>query len=445
LQALGPVGDILGWLLDRGEALASALWREAVQAIRFVKKSVTEILDWAATQEAALFDKLIQLCEEVGSKVTEILDWAAARGDDMLDILGGIWDRIGNSVLYALNYLETDFIPGVAKFVEGALKAGFAIAQLVAWVAAKTLEVTVEVVRGALAAGATLAQLVVETLKHPDQALQNLARAARQLGQTMTDIAQAFKDAGEQFAAEFVRTINAIGEDLSEMLSAVLEVELGWLDTVLFELMNLLNGFRKLTAAELADVQPVFQDTVDWDHAYIATDSPTNRIFFGIQDFFTKNPQSRPFTTGNLINFDVTDGPIERFTLVHEMTHVWQNQNVGPIYLMHALWDHGRLGDDASYNYGYLDSAHSSSITLPNAKYDGSSESGLADGPTIGQGGEAALNAKNADQFMDFGPEMQGQIMMHYFARKVLLGRPQSDYAPWEKFVTYVQSHPQVA
>jgi hypothetical protein len=34
---------------------------------------------------------------------------------------------------------------------------------------------------------------------------------------------------------------------------------------------------------------------------------------------------------------------------------------------------------------------------------------------------------------------------MHYFTRRVLLGRPQTDYAPWEKFVTFVQTHPQVA
>ena len=46
---------------------------------------------------------------------------------------------------------------------------------------------------------------------------------------------------------------------------------------------------------------------------------------------------------------------------------------------------------------------------------------------------------------MDFTPEQQGQIMMQYFVRRVLLARPATDYAPWQKFVTFVQSHPQVA
>jgi hypothetical protein len=444
LQALGPVGDILGWLLDRGEALASALWREAVLAIRFVKKSVVEVLDWALAQSQQMFDRMVQLCEEVGAAVTEVIDWAIARGDQAMEILGGLWDRVGNSVLYALNYLKDDFIPGIAKFIKGALAAGFELAKLVAWTVGKVFEVTLEVVRGVLEAGGTLAQLVVEVVQHPDQAIQDIVKAARQLGQTLDQVVDAFKQAGDEFADQFVHAMVAIGEDIKNMLLAVLEVVVGWLDTVVFELMNLLNGFRKLTAAELADVQPVFGTSVDFDHAYIATDSPTNRIIFGIQDFFTGNSKSRAFTTGNLINFDVGDGSIERFTLVHEMTHVWQNQNVGPIYLAHAIADHIRMGDDPSYNYGYKDDAHSSQITLLNAKYDGSSEA-VRDGAETGEGGRTVVDNAAPDTFMDFGPEQQGQILMHYFVRKVLLGKPQPDYAPWEKFALYVQSHPQVA
>ena len=203
-----------------------------------------------------------------------------------------------------------------------------------------------------LEAGVTLVELVVETVKHPDQAMQNLVRAARELGKTLNDVVDAFKQAGDEFVDEVVRTLVAIGENVKDMLLAVLEVAVGLLDTAIFVLMNLLNGFRHLSAAELADVEPVFGDSIDFDHVYIATDSPTNSIFFGIQDFFTGEPESRAFTTGNLINFDADDGPIERHTLVHEMTHVWQNQNVGPIYMAHAIATHITMGDDPSYNSG---------------------------------------------------------------------------------------------
>ena len=358
--------------LDRGEALASELWREAVLAIRFVKSSVTDILDWAAQKAQDVFERIVQLCENVGAAVTEAIDWAIARGQDALEVLGGIWDRIGNSVIYALNYLETDFIPGIAKFVKGAIGAGIELAKLLAWTAAKAFEVTLEVVRGALDVGVTLATLVIDTVRRPDQALNNLVRAARELGQTLNQVVDAFEEAGEEFADEFVRTMLAIGENVKDMLLAVLEVAVGWLDTVLFNLMNWLNGFRSLTSAERADVEPVFADTIDYDQVYIATESPTNSIIFGIQDFFSGNPDSRAFVTGNLINFDADNAPIERFTLVHEMTHVWQNQNVGPIYMAHAAFSQVTMGDNA-YNYGYT--SPSPSITLNNAKYDGSSAS----------------------------------------------------------------------
>jgi hypothetical protein len=398
------------------------------------------MLDWAAAQSAAVFDRIIVLCEDIGAAVTETIDWAIARGGDALEVIGGLWDRLGNSVFYALNYLENDFLPGIAKFVKGALAAGLELAKLVTWAAGRAFGVMLEVVRGALQAGATLADLVIETVRHPEQALNNLVKAARSLGQTMKGVVDAFKQAGDEFVDEFVRTMVALGENVKDMLVAVLEVVVGWLDSVVFHLMNWLNGFRRLTAAERADMALVFADAVDLDNAFIATESPTNSIIFGIQDFFTGEPNSRAFVTGNLINFDADDGPLERFTLVHEMTHVWQNQNVGPVYMGHAIFSQASLGD-AAYNYGYTSGM--ADIHIPNARYDGTAVD-LPQGDMTGAGAEAVLAAKAGDEFMDFNPEAQGQIMMHYFTRRVLLGQPAADYAAWEKFATFVQTHPQV-
>jgi hypothetical protein len=377
----------------------------------------------------------------VGAAITEIIDWGIARGQDMLDVLGGLWERIGNSVDYALNYLATDFIPGIAKFVKGALGAGYELARLVVFTAGKIFEVTLEVVRGMLEAGVTLAELFVETLKHPDQVLQNMARAARQLGKTMNEIGQAFRDAGEEFADEFARTMVAIGENAKDMLLAVLEIEVGWLDTVLFVLMTFLNGFRPLTDDEKADAELMFADTVDLDKVRIATESPTNSIIFGIQDFFTGEPESRAFVTGNLINFDADDiPPLKRYTFIHEMTHVWQHQNVGPIYMAHALFGQATSG----YNYGYQESTDpDDAVVLPNGAYDGSEQrepQGFADG----FGAESALAAGGGD-ITTFNPEQQGQIMMHYFVRRHLLNQTPAQYAAWQPYVDFVQSHPPVA
>ncbi|MEP6876407.1 MAG: hypothetical protein ABI887_18785, partial [Burkholderiales bacterium] len=104
------------------------------------------------------------------------------------------------------------------------------------------------------------------------------------------------------------------------------------------------------------------------------------------------------------------------------------------------VFDQIVLGQEAAYNYGY--DANNTGITLPNSSYDGASHFEPI-GSITGENGEAALNA--TDDFMSFGPEQQGQIMMQWFVRKVLLGRPAADVAPWQKFVSWVQTHPQVA
>ena len=193
----------------------------------------------------------------------------------------------------------------------------------------------------------------------------------------------------------------AIGENAKDMLLAVLEVAVGLLDSVVFVLMNMLNGFRKLTTAERADASLVFATSVDFDKVYIATDTPTNSIIFGIQDFFTGNPESRAFVTGNLINFDVDDVPIKRYTLMHEMTHVWQNQNVGPIYMAHAIFG------QATGGYTVRPTETATQVTMTNGAYYGSSpkeRQGFAEG----FGAETALADANGD-FMAFNPEQQSR------------------------------------
>jgi hypothetical protein len=119
------------------------------------------------------------------------------------------------------------------------------------------------------------------------------------------------------------------------------------------------------------------------------------------------------------------------------MTHVWQHQNVGPIYMAHAIFGQATGG----YNYGYTESG--GNINLLNSDYDGGAHLEPA-GHIDGAGAEAAL-AGAGGNITAFNPEQQGQIMMHYFVRRVLLNQTPAQYAPWQPYVDFVQSHPPVA
>ena len=97
--------------------------------------------------------------------------------------------------------------------------------------------------------------------------------------------------------------------------------------------------------------------------------------------------------------------------LIHELTHVWQGLQEGPVYMIEAL-EAQLIG--AGYNYGYADTP---------------------DGDTFGDGGETALVAANGD-FGTFNKEQQAQIIMHYFARKN--ATPAKNVVPWQPYANVV-------
>jgi hypothetical protein len=186
----------------------------------------------------------------------------------------------------------------------------------------------------------------------------------------------------------------------------------------------------------------VFGNSIDLNKVAISKEGALNSIVFGVQDFFkqlsagnfsglTDETDSRAFVTGNLINFDV-DEDLERYKLIHELTHVWQNQNVGPIYLAHAV-ESQIFG--AGYNYGYDDPSPSVSIPVD---YAGTVKN-LQSGQFMGEGAQVELiNA--GGNFSSFNPEQQGQIAMHFFVRKVLLNQNEAQFAPWQPYINVIQA-----
>ena len=223
------------------------------------------------------------------------------------------------------------------------------------------------------------------------------------------------------------------------MLEAVFEVHAGILGAAISVLFEMLGSYRSLTVDEVADGRFVFGDAIDWENTFIAKEGPLNDIVFGVQDFFNGNPDSRAFVTGNLINFDVDDD-FDRGTFIHELTHVWQNQNIGPVYLAHAIG--AQIG--AGYNYGYNEGTGDSFITIPNAFYTpvgtppSTSMFSASEGFWTGEGGESILD--NATSFSDFNGEQQGQVLMQYFVRARLLGQTGADINRFQPFIDEVRA-----
>ena len=311
-----------------------------------------------------------------------------------------------------------------------------AIARAMAWALDRALQTLATVVQALLEAGATIASLIVATMLQPGDAWQNLLKALDTIGRTLAEIGDAAWGLGEDAFTAFVLSAKAVGRSVVETLEAALDVVGAAVAAAISILLNTLGTYRPMTQQEIDDARQVFEDSLDYDHIWFATSDILNDIIFGIQDFVRDNPDSRAFVTNSLVNFDPDDG-FDRSTMIHELTHVWQYQTSGSTYLADAVFAQATgagVADDA-YNYGY--ETTNTFLPIP-VDYAGTTEQRQR-GQLTGEGAQDELAAA-AGNLAGFNPEQQGQIVMHYYVRKVLLGRPAADWAPWQPYVDVVRA-----
>lgn len=99
---------------------------------------------------------------------------------------------------------------------------------------------------------------------------------------------------------------------------------------------------RTLTDHEIQVAKSVFGDSINYDLVRI---DESARSVVAAKEIDNANV-NRPFTTFHTIN---TWGPLEESTLIHELTHVWQYEQDGAIYIYEALQ---AQHSDAGYGYG---------------------------------------------------------------------------------------------
>jgi hypothetical protein len=447
IRNLGPLGDVLDFVLTQVENATSALWRNTLLALRYAKASLLEALDWMADKTALAFEAILIAWESIGEKLMDIYEWALEAGAFVWKVIGEVTATIGNSIYYVYNFLRTSGVQFIFDFTRGLLDAGMAIAGIIGWAVDQTIEICGDVIRAALEAGRTIGEMLVEIARDPGNALNTFIQGMQEIGQTLDDLFQAvFIETAAEFVDEVVEALVEIGEAVGDILLATLRLGAAFLASAVAALLNLLGTYRSLRPEEIADARTVFGNSLDYDLISLSNEDPLNKIIFGIQDFFTGNPDSRAFVTGNLINFDPSDNNLDRPTLIHELTHVWQFRELGGIYLAEAIWAQGAGGDCATggYNYGYDNFSVTEADTLNiQNDHEGNTMNTASLGCDLGRGGEAALNAA-AGNFDAFNPEQQGQILMHWFVRTQLEVTDQAgnvvdlDSAAWDPYQQFV-------
>ncbi|KPK89195.1 MAG: hypothetical protein AMJ88_17920 [Anaerolineae bacterium SM23_ 63] len=172
--------------------------------------------------------------------------------------------------------------------------------------------------------------------------------------------------------------------------------------------------WRPLSQSEIEQAQLVFKDALAYERVRVYEEVAWSlRIAqFGAWLSHSTAPSNNAVTLGNRIFFSrelSTDSDEsssiflnDMCWLMHELTHVWQYQHDGWIYLFEALWVQLKFGPDA-YGYGW--------------------EAGLIEA--------IAQNKK----FRDFNREQQGDIVKHYYYRH----KQGLDTSAWQPFIAEVQ------
>lgn len=136
---------------------------------------------------------------------------------------------------------------------------------------------------------------------------------------------------------------------------------------------------------ELAEAEKIFGKSIDLSRVKIATASLPADLLNWING-------DRPFTTMYIINFG-RNAVIDMATLIHELTHVWQGAQSGPLYMTRAL--------EAQIGAGVKELFHS-------GHYDDSAAYAVTDQELIDHAGD----------FSKFNPEEQASIVEHYWLQK---------------------------
>jgi len=242
-------------------------------------------------------------------------------------------------------------------------------------------------------------------LVHPGDALRNLMQALDELNQTLKDLVTvAITQPAEALARRAMQALKDIGKSAVDILTAAVELPLSQIALLVAIVLDWFPGsYRGLTDIERTEAAGVFGTSIGLDKVKLAVKSlPV--------DVVEKLNGGRTFTTMYLINFASWD-KITLDTLIHELTHVWQGLQEGPVYMIEAL-EAQLIG--AGYNYGY---------------------DNTADGDEYGDGGEDDLVAAGGD-FSRFNPEQQAQVIMHYHARKT--ATPPKDVTAWQPYANVV-------
>lgn len=389
-----PLRDILGGVAT----LASSVGKLVVSAVLAAGKLVKDVVTSALSVSAALAQKVMSALLSLGRTTLEIVQSVALQ---TATVVKGVMQALiaaGQKLGTIVGTIAQVAIQTAKNLVNGAIALGFNVAQILAGVAQHALASLKKVVNALIAAGRKVGEVLAAAANLAVSVTRTVLEALIASGVTFAKIVGGIvTDVAAQFRKGFFEGLIALGKAPLEILRAAAEIGFALTALAFAVLLEVLGGHRGLSPVERAAAVKVFGSSIDLDRVKIASASLAS-------DFVNYVNGERPFTTMYVINFSSSDAQRTDAefiaTLIHELTHVWQGIQAGPLYMVQALEAQLRSGSEA-YEYAEQD--------------------------LIAAGGN----------FSKFNREQQASIIEDYWTRR-FASTPAQDVTNWQPYADQV-------
>lgn len=388
VRALLAAGRTLANILSAMAGQAFAAVRAVVSALLSAGQALRAILVEAARLSAAACRAIVQALLEIGRTLADVVRFAAAAaGTTVRAILQALLD-LGRTLTQILVAAARDIANTVRVVVQTLLALGRTVAQMVSAVVGQALAVVQAIFTALVALGRKVAEILAALVGRAVSALRTALEALLAMGFTLAQlVADICTGVVESFRRGFFEGLIALGKAPLQILKAAAETSVAILLLAFAVLLELFGGYRPLTRAERVEAERMFGSAIDF-----------TRVKLGFADIpgdvlrYCNIELPRAFTTMYLLNF----GPgaiVDMQTIIHELGHVWQGVQQGPLYMTRALEAQLAAGLEGLFHKGKYDDAKAYEVT-------------------------EAMLAANGGDLRKFNPEQQASILEFYWLRK---------------------------
>jgi hypothetical protein len=334
-QNLSEIGQTAGAVLAAAAAQPSAVLEAVVQGVLDAGRSLRDMLAAVANMTPELARGTVQALLRVGLKCQEILAAVVQESASVVREVVAALLAAGRKTAEILEFLIRQSQETGRILLSALLRSGQSLASLLQEGLKLTRIGFQSVLRAMVGAGISVGEILTAVAKNLPDATRTTLEGMLKIGLRLTDIVRSvLMDVQEGFRKGLVESLVALGRSPLEVLKAAAETgpaALFLAVTVFFEIWG---GYRGLTERERQEAEFVFGSAIDLGRVKIASGNIPAEVANWING-------RTPFTTMYLLNFAKADSDRgdenHLATLVHELVHVWQGVQTGPLYLFQSV------------------------------------------------------------------------------------------------------------